>query len=114
MICNNCGNPEAWQWFKRSDSEGCNACDGQHTYQGVRDVYFKGPYWDENLSSAEHPGPKFITSKSEKAYWLKQCHLREAGDRVHGATSFDPKYSRIAHENFRNQQEAKHVRRNAQ
>ena len=56
---------------------------------GNPDVYFKTPYVDEHISSEEFPGPKFISSKREKAYWMNKCHLREAGDRVHGATSFD-------------------------
>lgn len=98
-----------------AESQSCNVCGGNTTgLFTLHDVFFKGPYWDENISSSEHPGPKFITSKTEKAYWLKKCNLREAGDRVHGATSFDPLYSRHAHENFKNQQEAKNVRRNAQ
>lgn len=61
--------------------------------RGVPDVYFKQPYWDEHISSEEHPGPKFISSRAEKKYWLEKCNLREGGDRVHGATTFD----RIAH-----------------
>lgn len=57
--------------------------------RGSPDVYFKESYYDENLSSEEYPGSKFITSKREKQYWLNKCNLREAGDKVHGANSFD-------------------------
>ncbi len=56
---------------------------------GPIDIYFKEPYWDENISSEEHPGAKFISSRGEKKAWLDKCHLRESGDRVHGASSFD-------------------------
>lgn len=59
------------------------------TARGPADVYFKEPYWDENISSEEHPGAKFISSRGEKKAWLERCHLREAGDRNHGASSFD-------------------------
>ena len=53
-------------------------------------MYFKGAYWDEHIATEQFPGPKYITSRQEKKHWLKMCNLREAGDRVHGATSFDP------------------------
>lgn len=109
MICGNCGNQNAWSRHWTIDSEGCNACDGQHTYQGTPDVYFKEPYLDEHLGSEEHPGPKMINSRAEKAYWLKKCNLRESGDRVHGASKFDPVSHRHAMESLRRNP---HVRRN--
>lgn len=108
MTCRNCNNEAAYAVRTVFDNgepfDSCDRCGGARSIGNVADVYFKEPYWDQNLSSEAHPGPKFITSKTEKAYWLKQCNLREAGDRVHGATSFDPTYSRVAHENFRRQQ----------
>ena len=57
--------------------------------KGPADIYFKEPYWDENISSEEHPGAKFISSRGEKKAWLEKCNLREAGDRHHGASTFD-------------------------
>lgn len=55
----------------------------------VHDVYFDKP--------GEHHGiydtmgkPVFVATKAQKAYEMKKRGLREAGDRVHGATSFDP------------------------
>lgn len=56
---------------------------------GVSDIYFKGAYVDEHLGSEEFPGPKQINSRADKKYWLDKCNLREAGDRHHGASSFD-------------------------
>jgi hypothetical protein len=76
------------KWGKEGRFEQCNDCGG--VSHGTPDVYFKGAYWDENISSEEHPGPKFITSRRDKAMWLKKCNLRESGDRVHGMTRFDP------------------------
>lgn len=67
----------------------------------ISDVYFKEPYFDEQLSSQEHPGGKFIGTKAEKKYWLDKCNLREAGDRVHGASKFDPISHRHAEESLR-------------
>jgi hypothetical protein len=105
MNCNGCGNDAAYAVRTVYDDgrlqDSCDRCGGGRSIANVPDVFFKEPYFDENLGSQDDPGPKFIGSKSEKAYWLKKRNLREAGDRVHGATSFDPKYSRIAHDNYR-------------
>lgn len=104
MICGGCGNEKAYSLqIKFSKNEGkkefCEACGFKAG--GVPDVYFKGEYIDENLSSEEHPGPKLIRSRQEKKYWLKKCNLREAGDRFHGATSFDTISHRHAMESLR-------------
>jgi len=77
----------------------CDGCGASP--RGLPDVYFKEPYWDHHLSSEDHPGPKFITSRGEKKMWLEKCNLREAGDRVHGASSFDPISHRHAMESLR-------------
>jgi hypothetical protein len=69
------------------------------------DVYFRQPYWDDNLHDQDDPSydPEkgiFVTSKAHKAYLFKKLGVREGGDRVHGATSYDPVYARVARENF--------------
>lgn len=71
------------------------------TGRGPSDTYFKEPYWDQHLSNEQHPGAKFISSRGEKKAWLDKCGLREAGDRVHGATSFDSISHRHAMESLR-------------
>ena len=76
----------------------CKEC---RTPKGVADVYFKGDYVDENIASEQYPGPKRISSRADKKYWLDKCNLREAGDRVHGATSFDKISNRYAMESLR-------------
>lgn len=96
-----CGNPEPIWRIIRIDGGYCDLCGGTRTVSGNPDVYFKGTYVDEHLANEEHPGPKTITSRAEKAYWLKKCGLRESGDRVHGATSFDPISHRHAKESLR-------------
>lgn len=103
MTCDGCGNQQAHAWRKKFSketgwSESCDACSGG--FAGVPDVYFKGSYVDENLSSEEYPGAKLITSRRDKQEWLKRCNLREAGDRHHGATSFDPISHRHAMESL--------------
>jgi len=104
VICSGCQNQNAYALLMREIDgkkvEFCNRC-GQVDLSGTPDVYFKNPYWDENISSEEHPGPKFISSRREKKYWLDKCHLREAGDRVHGASSFDKISHRHAMESLR-------------
>jgi protein-arginine kinase activator protein McsA len=91
MICGNCGNQNARIWkiggSGKEKWEMCEQCGASS--RGVPDVYFKGAYLDENISSEQYPGAKFITSRQEKKMWLNKCNLREAGDRYHGATSFD-------------------------
>lgn len=109
--CDGCGNEEAWAVHRKKEAitgrvyEECNRCFDP-SIPGNPDVYFRQPYWDENLCDYDDPGydPQrgtFIRSKAHKAYVLKKCGLREDGDRRGGARKFDPMYSRIAHKNFR-------------
>lgn len=114
MTCSGCGNANAWVIHPKKEKlsgrvfEECNVCFDT-SISHTPDVYFRVPYWDENLNDYDDPGydPKrgtFIRSKQHKAYVLKKCGLREDGDARHGARAFDPAYSRAAHENFRRQQ----------
>lgn len=100
--CGACGNKATrifnLTYCKGVRHESCDKCGARS--QGTPDVYFKGSYVDEHLSSEEFPGPKTISSRQEKAYWLKKCNLRESGDRHHGATSFDPISHRHAAESL--------------
>lgn len=104
MTCGSCGNANAYaiqvRYTKEGERKSCNGC-GATAGMGVPDVYFKGPYVDEHLASEEHPGSKLISSRAEKKYWMEKCHVREAGDRVHGATSFDKISHRHAMESLR-------------
>jgi hypothetical protein len=103
MICEGCANDHASVLNVRYQKDGrkicsCNRCGASLPY--VADVYFKEPYWDENLATEDHPGAKFIASRGDKKFWLDKCKLREAGDRVHGATSFDKISHRVAMESL--------------
>jgi hypothetical protein len=101
MICP-CGNQDAIFKCMTAEVEYCDRCStSKTTGSTIPDVYFKGAYWDPHIATEENPGPKFIATRAEKAYWLKKCNLREAGDRVHGASSFDPISHRHARESLR-------------
>ncbi len=80
--------------------EECNLCFDS-SIPANPDVYFRQPYWDENLADYDDPGysPQrgtFITSKAHKAYVLKKCGLQEDGDARHGSRAFDPLYHKHA------------------
>jgi len=91
LICDNCKNEKAtvleFVYSKKGVFKRCEFCGASRPH--LSDVYFKEPYLDEHLACEEFPGAKMITSKSEKKRWLEKCHLREGGDRVHGANKFD-------------------------
>lgn len=105
MNCRRCLNEQAYA-VRTVYSDGrmedtCDKCGFSGGGMGMHDIYFKEPYLDENLGSQEFPGAKQINSKAEKKYWLDKCGLREAGDRHHGATTFDPISHRHAQESLR-------------
>lgn len=113
MRCNGCKNENAWAVHPKKERlsgrvfEECNVCFDASIPQSP-DVYFREPYWDENLNDYDDPGydPRrgtFIRSKQHKAYVMKKNGLREDGDRRSGGRAFDPLYSRIAHKNFKEQ-----------
>lgn len=101
--CEGCQNPNPWARHSKKERftgkwyEECNRCFDPSIASNP-DVYFRQPYWDENLCDYDSPNfvygkGTWVTSKTHKAYLLKKLGVRESGDRVHGATKFDP----IAH-----------------
>jgi len=61
----------------------CRSC--MKPKAGIPDVYFDGKP-EENLADDPRTGkPRVFSSKAEKAAYLKERGLIEAGDRVHGA-----------------------------
>lgn len=106
MHCDGCGNDKAWVIHKKKEKftgiiyEECNRCFDSEI-SSTPDVYFRTPYWDENLSDFDDPSydparGTFIRSKQHKAYVLKKCNLQEDGDKKHGWRAFDPMYSKHA------------------
>jgi len=122
MRCAGCNNENAWVVHPKKEKltgkvyEECNRCFDA-SLSSHPDVYFREPYWDENLNDYDDPSydPQrgtFIRSKQHKAFVLKKCGLREDGDRKAGARAFNSFYSQLAHKNFKEAQN--HGRRNAQ
>ena len=85
MICLNCNSTDARIWRKREDgTESCNNCSDVRRPVAY-DVYFKEPYYDENLANKENPHGRWVPDKKTKAQYMKEKGIREAGDKVRGA-----------------------------
>lgn len=91
MICQ-CGNSEATfskSGFVRNKNgqreyyEYCNVCgDAGPVY--VPDVFWNGKP-EENLADGDDGKPRVFLSKGQKAMYLREKGIREAGDKFHGA-----------------------------
>jgi len=106
MICRTCGRDSYHIITRYTDGrleDTCNQC-GNHQMAPVYDCYFDKPGTHYNIYD-EKGNAVFIGSKGEKSYWMKRMKVREAGDRIHGASSYDPTYARVAQRNFREQLE---------
>ena len=111
MKCEGCKNENAWIVHPKKEAytgrvfEECNVCFDK-SIPANPDVYFREPYWDENIHDQDDPSHDwrrgtFITSKAHKAYVMKKCCLQEAGDRHHGTNNFDPIAARHASESLK-------------
>lgn len=74
-----------WVWPSKGDMQRyCKACRSQKA--AVPDVYWDGKP-EINLADDPNTGqPRVFFSKGQKAQYLKERGLMEAGDRVHGAS----------------------------
>ena len=113
MKCEGCQNENAWIVHPKTEKltgrryEECNRCFDS-SIPSNPDVYFREPYWDENIHDQDDPfhdwkKGTFITSKAHKAYVMKKCCLKESGDRHHGTNNFDPIAARHARESLNRQ-----------
>lgn len=109
--CDGCGNADAWSVVPKKETltgrvyEECNVCFDK-SIPSNPDVYFRAPYWDDNIRDRDDPSydfkrGTFITSKAHKAYCMKKLGLQEAGDRHHGTNNFDAIAARHARESLR-------------
>jgi len=101
MKCEGCGNERAHRirtYFdnvpgettKSQIKEVCDKCGMVSTTTVLNDVYFKEPYFDENLADEKHPYGRHIESKAHKARIMREQNVHEYGDRVRGArAAFD-------------------------
>lgn len=84
MECSGCGNKKAYKTYSGDGWEVCNECGSPPTVLQP-DVYWDGKP-EHGLPDDQKTGkPMVFGSKLEKAIYLKQNHLREAGDRVKGS-----------------------------
>lgn len=94
MNCSGCGNLKPWSVHRKKEAmtgkvyEECNICFDTSIPKNP-DVYFRGPYWDDNLHDFDDPSydPRkgtYITSKAHKAFIMKKLNYCEAGDRNRG------------------------------
>ncbi len=94
MVCNGCGNSEAWAVHNKKENlsgkiyQECNKCFDQSIPENP-DVYFRKPYWDEQLLDYDDPTMDptrgtFIRSKQHKAWLMKKLGVREAAYKTHG------------------------------
>lgn len=82
--CTNCGNPRPVKTVSGTGWERCDQCSDMRG-ASVPDVYWDGK---EEHGLADDPvtgKPRVFGSKAEKAAYLKERGLSEAGDRVHGS-----------------------------
>jgi hypothetical protein len=93
MTCSGCGSSTATglragfyknEKGEREYFEVCNACGG------IGNAYVADVFWDgspeHGLADDPKTGqPRVFGSKSEKARYLKENFLEEAGDKIHGA-----------------------------
>lgn len=85
MVCANCNNKNAYRM--RFYSGGIQVCDncGLAGSSHVYDVYWDGRP-EETLADDPRTGnPRVFASRGEKAAYLRERGLMEAGDKVHGA-----------------------------
>jgi hypothetical protein len=88
VICNACGNQEAYRL--RVSESGQSCCDhcgnlGNYTHP---DVFFSGAYLDPHLVDVNKPEQKngvWIESRRQKAEIMKRLGFRELGDKRHGS-----------------------------
>ncbi len=105
MKCDGCGNDHAVFIRTRFNNvpgsetnkqmyEVCDQC-GMVISKGPPDVYFRKPYYDENLGDEKNPDGQMIKSKEHKARIMREQGVREAGDRIRGSrATYEPEYGR--------------------
>lgn len=93
MDCSGCGNQKAFRsviWHSKEEDgsflkhETCDIC-GDPGSAELHDVYWDGK---PEINLADDPGtgkPRIFGSKNEKARYLRERGIVEAGDRHHGA-----------------------------
>ena len=108
--CETCGEkyPSRRQYINETGTWICDRC-------GASALYFPDIFWDgkpeENLADGPDGKPRTFLSRGQKAQYLKNQGISEAGDKFHGApfttlTSVDKEQKK--RDNIRMVQEARH------
>lgn len=84
MICEACGNKEAFRIIQsESGFKACDRCSNM-SFTGIPDVYWPGrPHYNENLTD-KMGNPVYLTSRRHKAEVMHKLGVMETGDRVGG------------------------------
>lgn len=102
MLCNGCGNLEAYRLRVADGFECCDSC-GSLPSARHSDVYFREPYLDPNLVTRDgfktmerKNGQEgvWVSSREHKARLMKERGVVEAGDKQHGARNLDVKLAK--------------------
>ena len=94
--CETCKNEVAYRiqytFREKKLTQVCDRC-GNLSVSFNPDVFFKEPYWDENIvdekDSSTWNNGTFVGSRSEKARLMRKYNLYESGDRIHGSRNFE-------------------------
>lgn len=88
--CGSCGlrNPSSWGTSTARNEDGnyaewCGNCS-ESSFAGLPDVFWDGKP-EENLADGPDGKPRVFLSKGQKARYLQERGICEAGDRFHGA-----------------------------
>lgn len=85
MVCNSCGNKEAYRVSYSASGESCDGC-GNLGMMKFSDVYFNKEYFDPHIAhDTKAPYGTHIKSRQHKADVMREYGLTEKGDKVHGA-----------------------------
>jgi hypothetical protein len=94
LECDGCGNKASIAiragFFKNERGEReyyqtCDRCGDVNFGCGLVDVYWDGTEEHGLPDNPKTGKPYVFSSKKEKARFLKENHLRESGDRIHGS-----------------------------
>ena len=85
MLCNSCGNKEAFRVSYSANGESCDSCGNLGTVK-FADVYFNKEYFDPHIAhDTKAPRGTLIKSRQHKADVMREYGISECGDRIHGA-----------------------------
>lgn len=107
MHCSGCNREDAWNVRTIVDKgefvSSCNFCGGYRP-AGLEysDVYFPGPHSCQNITD-DNGKPVFFETRSQKAQYMREKGIQEAGDRIRGSYAMPRPSGRTWYEQRRSQ-----------